>query len=530
MVPVKKQIIAGSKPEKAEPKRRPRNQALNSSKKETVSKVRRSLNSSMASDLDRLVGAVKASGATDYDDKLGVLQSTYAYEEQLMADAYYKAEQKLSELYGIPNIMLETSVRHGRGRVDAFTDGGAPGCATLSAYDFQDETNAMWDLIKSWSGDTAGLIDAAAQKIVDLVEVNAEGSDYAYAPDGDLDSACGDKLNSSEEPDSVNPSEKDAQSLNSEGGRELTLDFIKQIASTLNPEMPQADVDKMVTDEYEAEKYDHPDYPEPDLLHQLLWDSYGIHEEDVINAPSLDRDYLLSISERADIDYNSSKNQSMNCSEIGERWKTPEEYQEALDESRKAIEEGDNFHKFSVAVDKDGFGSIWAYVYTPSDKPGVCVSVEPDGDGTMIFNRKTAVDINLDDLESVTADLINQAKEELGGAAGVDSSKKQDMNCSAGESGTVYTESGNEIAITDIKVVQNPQTNELALFVPENGDDEIPEGFTVIGTVISDTSETPAIEENAETGDDSLNSSKKPPMNRAQRRAAQRGARRPKKR
>lgn len=110
----------------------------------------------------------------------------------------------------------------------------------------------------------------------------------------------------------------------------------------------------------------------------------------------------------------------------------------------------------------------------------------------------------------------------------LDSTKK--LNCSENESGTVYTESGNEVAITDVKVVQNPETNALALFVPENGDDEIPEGFTVIGDVIATASGAPAIEENAETGDDSLNSSKKPPMNRAQRRAAQRGARRPKKR
>lgn len=104
------------------------------------------------------------------------------------------------------------------------------------------------------------------------------------------------------------------------------------------------------------------------------------------------------------------------------------------------------------------------------------------------------------------------------------------VNCSEEDLGTIYTESGNEVAITDIKVVQNPETNALALFVPENGDDEIPEGFAVIGDVIATASGAPAIEENAETGDDSLNSSKKPPMNRAQRRSAQRGARRPKKR
>ena len=90
---------------------------------------------------------------------------------------------------------------------------------------------------------------------------------------------------------------------------------------------------------------------------------------------------------------------------------------------------------------------------------------------------------------------------------------------------TITTESGNEIAITDIKLVQNPDTNELALYVPENEDDEIPEGFAVVGTVISDTASTPAIEEDAETGDsdesdESLNSSRQEAAleNRAQRR------------
>jgi hypothetical protein len=141
-----------------------------------------------------------------------------------------------------------------------------------------------------------------------------------------------------------------------------------------------------------------------------------------------------------------------------------------------------------------------------------------------LFNDGSSY-LQLGDFDTDSPDVDkNDYEEEL------DSSKNQSMNCSEGESGTIYTDSGNEVAITDIKVVQNPETNALALFVPENGDDEIPEGFTVIGDVIATASGAPAIEENAETGDDSLNSSKKPPMNRAQRRAAQRGARRPKKR
>lgn len=398
MVPVNKKIIAAKAPEAAEPqKRRPRNTELNSSKRKTGQQALAELrNQKLNCSASRIPDELKP------------------YYQEITPDEFAKTVGADPDT--LPGIISDIENEYGEKIVGYIT------CKPEYEEAFVDA-----NIDSGFITESGKVLNGVDEGYINSIEV-----DYAAAHVDDPD------LNSSEEPDSVNPSEKDAESLNSG---------------------------------------------------------------------------------------------DMNCSEgSGERWKTPEEYQEALDESRKAIEDGDNFHKFSVAVDKDGFGSIWAYVYTPSDKPGVCVSVEPDGDGTMIFSRKTAVDINLDDLESVTADLINQAKEELGGASGVDSSKKQDMNCSEGESDTIYTESGNQVAITDIKVVQNPETNALALFVPENGDDEIPEGFTVIGDVIATASGAPAIEENAETGDDSLNSSKKPPMNRAQRRAAQRGARRPKKR
>lgn len=48
------------------------------------------------------------------------------------------------------------------------------------------------------------------------------------------------------------------------------------------------------------------------------------------------------------------------------------------------------------------------------------------------------------------------------------------------ESATITTESGNEVSLSDIKIVQNPDTNELALFIKETEEDEIPEGFVVI--------------------------------------------------
>ncbi len=59
----------------------------------------------------------------------------------------------------------------------------------------------------------------------------------------------------------------------------------------------------------------------------------------------------------------------------------------------------------------------------------------------------------------------------------------------------ITTESGNEVSMQDIKIVQNPDTNELAIFIPEDEEETIPEGFSVIGMVVPDTlNSTSAIE------------------------------------
>lgn len=92
----------------------------------------------------------------------------------------------------------------------------------------------------------------------------------------------------------------------------------------------------------------------------------------------------------------------------------------------------------------------------------------------------------------------------------------QKLNCSDEEveDKVVVTESGNEVSIKEIKVVQNPSTNELALYVPENEDDEIPDGFVVLGDVVATAAaEAPeeeveeAVDEEPEEGE--LDSSKK---------------------
>lgn len=79
---------------------------------------------------------------------------------------------------------------------------------------------------------------------------------------------------------------------------------------------------------------------------------------------------------------------------------------------------------------------------------------------------------------------VKAAVQKLNGDENINSTKK--LNSAEGESGepagdaVITTESGNEVALSDIKIVQNPDTNELALFVKETEDDEIPEGFVVI--------------------------------------------------
>lgn len=95
-------------------------------------------------------------------------------------------------------------------------------------------------------------------------------------------------------------------------------------------------------------------------------------------------------------------------------------------------------------------------------------------------------------------------------------SKKTRMNCSADTK--ITTESGNEISMGEIKVVQNPSTNELALFIPENDEDAIPEGFTVIGDVVAAGGEAENSEEADSEESEELDSSKK--LNSSKRRSS----------
>ena len=318
------------------------------------------LNSSSATGLDGLIDAVKSSAAESYSDKFEIMQLNPAYEEELMADAYYKAEQMLSEQLDVPNVMLETSVQQGYGSVDAWAEGGTG--EHLASYDFEDESNAVWDIIKNWSGDADGLVDAVAEKIVDLVLMSTDFDSSARGTD-----TAGRKLNSSR-----NRRRRAAmrKKLNSSRTLNCTEDSSKQ------------------TQQFEV--------------------YYEDEDGNEIEDPAV----------------------------------------------------------ITVAENLEGIDLYEAIQDQFADKYPKC---------SWITIRKTDTGVRM-----------NSAKDDV----------------------KITTESGNEVAIGDIQIVQNPTTNELALFIKESEDDEIPEGFVVIGKATSAQTELSDADVGEDVGED-LDSSKK---------------------
>lgn len=212
-------------------------------------------------------------------------------------------------------------------------------------------------------------------------------------------------------------------------------------------------------------------------------------------------------------DVNSSKKTRMNCSRWD--WDAWDEYGTPADVTPS----------IQTAVDGYGEGLVVDKVLTPTGGIGKYLNKQGitqlifiyDGedrdsyeeivgwDGTKIIDDFTPYNL---------ADIRDKAVES---GFDLDSSKKRRMNCSADTK--ITTESGNEVSMSEVKVVQNPSTNELALFIPENDEDTIPEGFTVIGDVVSaggeeaENSEEDEYEESEE-----LDSSKK--LNSSKRRSS----------
>lgn len=107
-----------------------------------------------------------------------------------------------------------------------------------------------------------------------------------------------------------------------------------------------------------------------------------------------------------------------------------------------------------------------------------------DLDSSLDASTDTSADTSVEDLNSST-DATTDTSAENGTDldSGCDS-EKQDvdskLNCSEEET-KIVTESGNEVSLSDIQIIQDPNTNEIALFIQEDPDEAIPEGFTVIG-------------------------------------------------
>ena len=143
------------------------------------------------------------------------------------------------------------------------------------------------------------------------------------------------------------------------------------------------------------------------------------------------------------------------------------------------------------------------YKSIPDEDSGSVGYMVYDGDYPQSFDT-------LEECKEFIRDTLNSSKK-INSASSKYSSKA--LNCSSeepegdadgGESVAegvdapdikITTESGNEVSMQDIKIVQNPDTNELAIFIPEDEEETIPEGFTVIGMVIPDAvGSKPAIE------------------------------------
>ena len=118
-----------------------------------------------------------------------------------------------------------------------------------------------------------------------------------------------------------------------------------------------------------------------------------------------------------------------------------------------------------------------------TDLEQVLDRVGEDLDNSLDATNDSSKDLN----SSADACADDSAKNDTDLDSGCDSDKKDmnsELNCSEDEADDVkiITESGNEVSLSDIKIIQDPNTNEISLFIKEDEDEEIPEGFTVIAT------------------------------------------------
>lgn len=88
------------------------------------------------------------------------------YEEVLMPTVCEIIECKTG-------LFLEPSTQMGKGRVDAYTNDGNEGCEHKGSYNFEDETNLMWNIISGLDANDDEAqdkcVEAAVQGIIKLL-------------------------------------------------------------------------------------------------------------------------------------------------------------------------------------------------------------------------------------------------------------------------------------------------------------------------------------------------------------------------
>lgn len=166
--------------------------------------------------------------------------------------------------------------------------------------------------------------------------------------------------------------------------------------------------------------------------------------------------------------------------------------------------------------DEYGYDMLWDYFeeYMPKlgEEVGKQIDMQNGETADVFFNTMAECSTEEEFIRKVQEQLQKYSSLSVDSSACSDNTAKA-LNCSSeepegdadgGESVAegvdasdikITTESGNEVSMQDIKIVQNPDTNELAIFIPEDEEETIPEGFTVIGMVVPDAvGSTPAIE------------------------------------
>lgn len=154
----------------------------------------------------------------------------------------------------------------------------------------------------------------------------------------------------------------------------------------------------------------------------------------------------------------------------------------------------EDVHELTQVVRDNGYGDVVGYL---TAKPEYSDALSFNAiDGAIVLEDGTVGIVVRDRFHEIVTDiemLIDNGRLPKNLDSSRKPAQKTRMNCSADIK--ITTESGNEVSMQDIKIVQNPDTNELAIFIPEDEEETIPEGFTVIGMVVPDAvGSTPAIE------------------------------------